>query len=104
MESASDGLSVDAKIDRYIKNCVAAIILYTPDDELKDGKFLPRQNVIHETGILQREMPDKIIYLKEKTVNLPTNITPKVYVSFEGENLTEAFIQIVRELKSFELF
>ena len=103
MASASDGLSVDAKIDKYIKNCSASIIIYTPDDELKTGAFLPRQNVIHETGILQRDMPDKIIYLKEKSVSLPTNITPKVYVSFEGDNLTEAFIQIVKELKSFDI-
>lgn len=103
MESASDGLSVDDKVDKYIKKCAASIILYTPDDELKDGTFLPRQNVIHETGILQREMPDKIIYLKENSVKLPTNITPKVYVSYSSDNLTDAFIQIVKELKSFEI-
>lgn len=103
MDSASDGLSVDDKVDKYIKKCSASIILYTPDDELKDGTFLPRQNVIHETGILQREMFDKIIYLKEKSVKLPTNITPKVYVTFEKDNLTDSFIQIVKELKSFEI-
>lgn len=103
LQSASDGLSVDAKIDKYIKNCVASIIIYTPDDELKNGKFLPRQNVIHETGILQRDMPEKIIYLKEKSVSLPTNIAPKVYLSFEKNDLTEAFIQIIKELKSFEV-
>lgn len=103
MDSASDGLSVDDKVDKYIKNCAASIILYTPDDELKDGTLLPRQNVIHETGILQRLMPDKIIYLKEKSVKLPTNITPKVYVPFDKDNLTDAFIQIVKELKSFKV-
>ncbi|MBA7575632.1 hypothetical protein ES708_17464 [subsurface metagenome] len=101
MDSSSDGLSVDDKVDKYIKKCAASIILYTPDHELTDGTFLPRQNVIHETGLLQRIMPDKVIYLKEKTVKLPTNITPKVYVSFEKDNLTEAIIQIVKELKSF---
>lgn len=103
MDNASDGLSVDDKVDKYIKKCAASIILYTPDDELKDGSFLPRQNVIHETGILQREMPDRIIYVKEKKVKLPTNITPKVYVSFNEDNLTDTFIQIVKELKSFEI-
>jgi predicted nucleotide-binding protein len=101
MSSSSEGLSVDDKVDKYIKKCAASIILYTPDDELKDGSFLPRQNVIHETGILQREMPDKIVYLKESSVILPTNITPKVYASFLNDNLTEAFIQIIKEFKSF---
>ncbi len=77
MESASVGLSVDDKVDKFIKKCAASIVLYTPDDQLKDDSFLPRQNVIHETGLLQREMPDRIIYVKEKTVKLPTNITPR---------------------------
>lgn len=103
MESASAGLSVDDKVDKFIKKCAASIILYTPDDQLKDDTFLPRQNVIHETGLLQREMPDRIIYVKEKSVKLPTNITPKVYVSFENNNLTDAFIQIVKELKSLNI-
>ena len=104
MESASEGLSVDDKVEKFIKKCSASIILYTPDDELKDGAFLPRPNVIHETGILQREMPDKIIYVKEKSVKLPTNLTPKVYVSFEKDNLTDCFIQIIKELKSFGIY
>ncbi len=103
METASGGLSVDDKVDKLIKKCAASIILYTPDDQLKDGTFLPRQNVIHETGLLQREMPDRIIYVKETSVKLPTNITPKVYVSFEKDNLTDAFIQVIKELKSFDI-
>ncbi len=98
---ASEGMSVDDKVEKYIKKSQAAIILYTQDDELKTGKFLPRQNVIHETGVLQLEMPGKIVYLKDSKVELPTNIAPKVYSSFSNNDLTDSFIQIVKEFKSF---
>jgi hypothetical protein len=48
-------------------------------------------------------MPEKIIYLKDKNVAVPSNIMPKVYAPFENTNLSDAFIQIIRELKTMEL-
>jgi predicted nucleotide-binding protein len=102
-DKASEGLSVDDKVEKYIKKSECAIVLFTPDDELKDGTFIPRQNIIHEVGLLQREMPEKIIYLKDKNVAVPSNIMPKVYAPFENTNLSDAFIQIIRELKTMEL-
>ena len=81
--------------------CDCMIVLATSDDKL-DENWQPRQNVIHEIGLGQRKFPDKIIYLLEDECHLPSNISPKVYTRFSKDNLTEAFIRIVIELKDME--
>lgn len=56
----------------------AVLIIATPNDQVED-KFQPRANVIHEIGLAQNKLPDKIIYLKEETASFPSNINPTYY-------------------------
>lgn len=102
-EEASEGLSIDDKVEKYIKASECAVILFTPDDEMTNGEFFPRQNVIHEVGLIQQIKPDKIIYLKDEKATVPSNITPKVYTTFSNTDLSRAFIQMITELKVMEL-
>jgi predicted nucleotide-binding protein len=94
-------MSLDDKVVNYMRSCTAAIILATGDDEVKRNRFQPRQNVIHEIGIAQQILTNKITYLLEEKTDFPSNITPKVYERFTKENLTNAFITIARDLKAF---
>lgn len=104
MEQPSQGMSVDRKVLSYMKACKCAIILATGDDKIEKSSCLqPRQNVIHEIGIAQQIFPNKIIYLIEESTEFPSNIAPKVYERFTKDNLTKAFIAIVRELRAFGL-
>ena len=96
-------MSIDDKVEKYIKASECAVILFTPDDEITNGKFLPRQNVIHEVGLIQQIMPNKILYLKDEKTTVPSNITPKVYIPFSNTDLSMAFIQMITELKAMEL-
>ncbi len=101
-DKPSEGRAVDDKVDFYLNQSDCAIILATGDDQI-DGKIHPRQNVIHEIGSAQRIFPRKIIYLLEGGTEFPSNISPKVWQSFNQECMEEAFITIARELIAFGL-
>ncbi len=88
------------KVNLYLGQASFVIILATGDDEVK-GKLQPRQNVIHETGLAQETHPGRIIYLLEEGAEFPSNIRPKVRESFKQDNMTDAFIGIVRELHAY---
>ncbi len=101
-EQASQGMSLDSKVVTYLKPCAAAIILATGDDSIEGSvKSQPRQNVIHEVGLAQQLLADRLIYLLEEDTEFPSNIAPKVYERFTDGNLTLAFIAIARDLRAF---
>ncbi len=104
IKRASLGVSVDDKVEDYIGVCQAAIILATGDDQLTGSTvFQPRQNIIHEIGLAQQILENRITYLLEENTRFPSNIAPKVYESFTKDNLTKAFIAVARDLKAFGL-
>jgi hypothetical protein len=81
----------------YLQNiCETALIIATPDEE-QDGKPIPRFDVTYEIGNLVATK--KIIFLKEKTTNLPTGLNP-VYVPFDLENPQECLGLLEKELES----
>lgn len=99
------GKSLDDLVENQMETCAAVIILATRDDKIKDGKgkeyFQPRPNVIHEIGLAQEKVQHKIVYLKEKGCDFPSNIAPRVWESFTQDNMEEAFLKVVKELKAF---
>ena len=97
---ASLDKTVDDKIEYYLNQSDFVIILATADDDV-DGKLQPRQNVIHEIGLVQKTLPGKIIYLLEEGAEFPSNIRPKVYERFKQRNMMNAFLGIVRELRAY---
>lgn len=99
---ASEGLSVDALVDVRMAASDCAIILATADDSVNDTKQ-PRPNVIHEIGMAQQKLTNKIIYLKESGCSFPSNVAPKVWESFTRDNLEQAFEKIAKELRAFDL-
>lgn len=102
MEESSQGMSLDDKVLAYMRTCAAAIILATGDDKLKGSEYFhPRQNVIHEIGLAQQILTNRITYLLEEGTEFPSNITPKAYEPFTKDNLSKAFIAIARDLRAF---
>jgi predicted nucleotide-binding protein len=101
-EQPSKAKALDDKVEYYMSEADCAIILAMGNDEIK-GKLYPRQNVIHEIGLAQRTLPERIIYLLEKGTEFPSNIHPKVWESFTQDCMDEAFIAIARELRAFGL-
>jgi len=96
------GESVDDLVEKRIEECQAQIILATADDEV-NGAWQPRMNVIHEVGLGQRILKERIIYLKEDRCQFPSNVAPKVWESFARDNLEPAFQKIAKELRAMGL-
>ena len=101
-EQPSEGRSVGENVDWYARQADCAIILATKGDiDGKTGKFIPRGNVLIEIGKSQELFKDRIIYLLQAGAKLPTNINEKVRARFTSQNMDNAFIKIVKELKKF---
>lgn len=88
------------KVDFCLSLSDFVVILATGDDKIK-GKLHPRQNVIHEIGLAQRTHSGKIIYMLEENTEFPSNIRPKVWETFNQDNMENVFQYIMLELKEF---
>ena len=101
--SASKGMTVDDKVNKYIKDADCGIVLATRGgivDE-KSKKQHPRLNVIDELERLRAAFPEKTILLLERGVDLPSNISGLTYELFARQSMDRAFTAIARELTAF---
>jgi predicted nucleotide-binding protein len=98
----SQGRSVNENVEYYLDRSDCAVVLAT-GDELSGDRVLARPNVYIEIGRFQERFQDKVIYLVEENLSLPSNIAEKVYERFTQDNLTAAFIKVVNELRAFRL-
>lgn len=99
-QEPSSGMAVDDLVREQMRSCICAIILATRDDENPTSRY-PRPNVVHEIGLAQEILKDKVIYLKEDGLDFPSNVAPKVWEPFTNENPDPVWDKIVRELRGF---
>ncbi|MDO9289628.1 MAG: nucleotide-binding protein [Thermodesulfovibrionales bacterium] len=97
-------MSVNDKVHHYMGLCGSAIILATLDDENPDTRHT-RQNISHEIGLLQNlpNVGGRVVYLKEKLVELPSNFAEKSWIPFERHSIEKIFVPILKELRAFGL-
>jgi hypothetical protein len=101
-EQPSRGRSVGENVDYYARQCDCAVILATKGDiDGKTGSFIPRGNVLIEIGKAQELFKDRIVYLIQAGVNIPTDISEKVRGRFTTSCMDDAFIKVANELKEF---
>jgi predicted nucleotide-binding protein len=103
--SASKGMSVDDKVNKYIKDADCGIVLATRGGiiDKKSEKQHPRLNVIDEFERLRAVFPHKTILLLEKGVDLPSNISGLAHEPFARQSMDRAFIAIARELTEMNI-
>ncbi|MFC1559670.1 TIR domain-containing protein [Candidatus Margulisiibacteriota bacterium] len=102
-EKASKGGSINKTVETYMSMSDCVILLSTADVKAKDGMH-SNENVINEEGLAKKYVGDKIIYLLDKEVDvIPSNYKEKVYETFDDDNMTAAFIKVVKELSAFQL-
>jgi|GEM_PF-3287138 len=99
---ASEGKAVDDLVEEKMDQCLCAIVLATCDDKVEDY-YQPRPNVVHEIGLAQEKLKNKVIYLKEEGCKFSSNIGPKIWEDFTQENMEKAFEKINKELRAFKL-
>ena len=77
-----------------------AILVLTGEDETSDGRFLARQNVIHETGLFQGRLGfSKAIVLLEEGTEEFSNIHGIEQIRFSKSNIKETFGEVLATIK-----
>jgi len=89
------GLTVIEKLEKYGKDCDFALIVFTADDKTISGGARARQNVIHELGFFHGILGrDRVLLLKQKEVELFSNISGLIYKEFTNNNIESIFEDI----------
>lgn len=98
---------VSNKVRATMKECSAAIFVFTPDETFTDAEgnkvYKPSENVLHELGAASVQYDDRIVILKEKSIKLPSNISGLAHIPFETEGVKAIFMDLFKELKAFGL-
>ena len=91
----NNGNTVIEKLSETVcEECNYAIVIMTKEDELKNGKFLARQNVVHELGYCQGVLGrHNVLLILEKGVEKFSNIGGLVYEEFQL-NIREVFSKV----------
>jgi len=69
-------MAVDDLVELRMAESDWAVILATADDEVS-GYWQPRPNVIHEIGLAQEKLDNKVIHLKEHGCEFPSERPPE---------------------------
>lgn len=99
------GLSLQDKVRKCMRICRSAVVLATPDEEAPAQTARTRPNVEHEIGMLQT-MPNignRIVYMKDRKVQFPSNYREKAWIPFDRNLISESFVPLVKELRSFRI-
>jgi len=104
---ASRARPIPQKVADVMRECGAAILVFTADKEYfdKDGNSIwrPSENVSHELGAASVLYGDRIVIFKEKGIELPSNFSSVGYIEFEKDQLEDKGIELFRELVSMKI-
>jgi predicted nucleotide-binding protein len=107
VEEPNRGLPIPDKVADLMRQCSSAILTFTKDELFfdKEGNEIwrPSENVIHELGAASILYGGRIIILKEKGINLPSNFSSVGYIEFDTDALAAKGIDLLKELIAFGL-
>ncbi|MBV9868021.1 MAG: nucleotide-binding protein [Abitibacteriaceae bacterium] len=107
VQEANSFRPISQKVADTMKECSAAILIFTADEEFHDAHgnsiWRPSENVVFELGAASALYGGKIIIFKEDTVHFPSNFRDIGYISFEKDALSAKVSDLFRELISFGL-
>ena len=94
------GESIVPVLERLLTQASFAILILTAEDETTEGTKRARQNVIHEAGLFQGRLGfKKAILLRQEGIEDFTNVDGLQYISFNGDQIEQAFYELTRVLK-----
>lgn len=107
MEEPSRARPIPVKVAETMRECGAAILVFTADVEYfdKEGNSIwrPSENVSHELGAASVLYGERIVVFKEQGVDLPSNFSSVGYISFEKDKLSDKGIELFRELVGMKI-
>jgi predicted nucleotide-binding protein len=107
IEEANSFRPISQKVAETMKECGAAILLFTADTEYKDANgdsvWKPSENVVYELGAASVLYGDRIVIFKETSVNFPANFRDIGHIGFEKDHLSAKINELFKELIAFGL-
>ncbi len=105
VEEPNLGRPIGEKVRTIMQDCNCAILIFTADEEFqtKDGETIwrPSENVVYELGAAGYLYGNRVVILKEDTVEFPTNFKDLGYISFDKDQLAAQSMEVIRELIGF---
>lgn len=99
------GRPISSKVREIMQSCNCAILIFTADEEFKDKAgntiWRPSENVVYELGATSYLYGNKVVIMKEDTVDFPSNFKDVGYISFANDQLEAKAMEILRELIGF---
>jgi predicted nucleotide-binding protein len=107
VEEANGFRPISQKVADVMKECGAAILIFTAENEFKDAQgntiWKPGENAIYELGAASVLYGNKIVLFKEASVDFPTNFRDIGYITFDKDQLAAKANDLFKELISFGL-
>jgi predicted nucleotide-binding protein len=107
IDEPNRGRPISQKVADLMKECGAAIVIFTADEEFKKPSgetiYRPSENAIFELGAAGALYGSRIVVFKESGVDFPTNFRDIGYIEFEKDKLDAKVNELFRELISFGL-
>ena len=105
VEEPNLGRPISSKVRETMHACNCAILLFTADEQFTDAEgntvWRPSENVVHELGACSYLYEDRVVIIKDKKVEFPSNFKDLGYITFSDDNLNEKAMDIVKELIGF---
>jgi predicted nucleotide-binding protein len=99
------GRPISAKVKETMQACNCAVLIFSADEEFKkpDGTSVwrPSENVVYELGASGYLYANRIVIVKEDSVEFPSNFRDLGHISFEKDNLEAKSMDVLRELIGF---
>jgi predicted nucleotide-binding protein len=99
------GRPISTKVKETMQACNCAVLIFSADEEFKktDGTSIwrPSENVAYELGASGYLYANRIVIVKEASVELPSNFSDLGHISFEKDNLEAKSMDVLRELIGF---
>lgn len=97
---ARAGHTIRDIVEEMAKKSDMAFLVHSAEDELQNGKFQARPNVIHETGLFQGKLGfSKAIVLLEEGCEEFSNLAGIQQIRFSKNNIRETFGDVLATLK-----
>lgn len=97
---ARAGHTIRDILDEMANKSNFALLVYTQEDELKDGTWRTRQNVVHETGLFQGRLGfNRAIVLLEEGSEEFSNLHGIQQLRFSKGNIKEVFGDVIATIR-----
>lgn len=107
VEEANRARPIPQKVADTMRECGAAILVFTADKEYFDADhnsiWRPSENVSHELGAASVLYGERIVVFKEAGIDLPSNFSSVGYIEFEKDKLSDKGIDLFRELVTMKI-